>query len=61
MYDPPSPLGSWGCFGGFLCLFFGFLFCVVWCCFDAGLLLDGLNGVWCMMYEFRFGRCLREG
>ena len=38
----PSPFGCWGCFGGFLGLFFGFggvfgfLFCVVWYCFDTG-------------------------
>ena len=28
---------------------------MVWYWFDAGLLLDGLNG---MVHEFRFGRCV---
>ena len=65
MCDPPS----WGLgfFWGVLCLFFGFggvfgfLFRAVWYWFGAGLLLDGLVEIWCMMCEFRFGSYVRVG
>ena len=62
---PPPPLGSWGFFGGFLCLFFGFggvfgfLFRAGWYWFGAGLLLDGLVEICCMMCEFMFGSYVR--
>ena len=51
-------------FFSFLSVFggvFGFLYCVVWCCFGIVWLLCGLNEIWCVVCELGLGGVSADG
>ena len=42
-------------------VFLSFFFCVVRYLFDTDWLMDGLNGIWWVIYEFGFWRYVSAG